>query len=56
MKKKEYLKPTMRVVKLHQRSNILIGSPLQKVSAKRGNEDLGLEYESESGDMWENAY
>jgi hypothetical protein len=56
MKKKDYLKPTMRVVKLHQRSNILTGSPLQKVSAKRGDDDLGLEYDSESGDIWGNAY
>ena len=58
MKKKEYLKPTMRVVKLHQRSYILTGS-LRSVSAKGTNDevlDLSYSDESESGDMWDKAY
>lgn len=58
MKKKSYLKPTMKVIVLHHRSNLLVGS-LRSVSAKRENdEDLGLIYsdESESGDMWDKAW
>ena len=59
MKKKEYLKPTMKVIVLHHRSNLLAGS-LRSVSAKGKNgedlEDLDLIYESESGDMWNNAW
>ena len=58
MKKKSYLKPTMKVIVLHHRSNLLTGS-LRSVSAKGMNdEDLDLKYsdESESGNMWDKAW
>ena len=58
MKKKSYLKPTMKVIVLHYRSTLLAGS-LRSLSAKgKNDEDLDLRYsdESESGDMWDNAW
>ena len=48
MKKKEYLKPTMRMVKLHHSTRLLIGSyETNNVSGKRNA------YETANSETWE---
>ena len=42
--KKNYVKPETKVVKLHSRSQMLLGSPAA-VSSVRSNDDVGLFYD-----------
>ena len=46
MNKKDYLKPTTRVVKLQHRSHIMAGSPYETSTSGQGNTSI-MEMESE---------
>ena len=53
MIKKDYIQPTMRVVKLQHRSHILAGSTLQSVhsSGLNSNNSEELLYDNQGGDQ-----
>ena len=53
MSKKDYIQPTMRVVKLQHRSHILAGSPLQSVHSSGLNSGSSeeLQYDDRGGDQ-----
>jgi hypothetical protein len=55
MKKQEYIKPTLKVVKLQHRQQILAGS-YAGIQSKNSSDDDNPGYDgSSSGDLWDDA-
>ena len=55
MKKKEYMKPVMKVIELQHKSQILAGS-VTSLTTSGLDDDLILPSEDQSGNPWEIAW
>ena len=54
MKKKDYMKPTLKVVKLQHSQQLLIGSSYTGIQSKNSTDDDNPDYDgSSSGSFWD---
>lgn len=53
MKRKDYIEPTIRIVKLQPRKHLLVGSDPAEVSAKRSGYGAANEGLSDGEDIWQ---
>lgn len=52
MKKKDYQKPTMQVVKLQQQQHLMAGSGVQSVRSSYGKANSEVPVEEVEGETW----